>query len=122
MRTSVGLLAAAALCLGAASGAHAQGIKWNPFAPSNGINFSPLAPPSNGINFSPLTGQISGTPPSGASQATFPAPGRLLGGPSRLINLLPNLHGMSNTHYIGSSIFPTQTDQYLAQFGYQRLR
>jgi hypothetical protein len=122
MRTSVGILAAAALCLGAASGAHAQGINWNPFAPSNGIHFSPLAPPSNGINFSPLTGSAPAMPPSGASQATFPAPGRMLSGPGRLINLLPNLGGISNTHYIGYSVFPSATDQYLAQFGFQRLR
>ena len=120
MRTSVGFIAAAALGLWAASGAHAQ-TTLSPFAASPGVNFNPFAASTKGVSVNPFAGTVTPTPPSGASQATFPSPGQTLSGPGRLMNLLPSLHGMSNTHYIGYSIFPTQTDQYLAQFGYQKL-
>ena len=124
MRTSVGFLAAAALCLGAASAAHAQGIQFSPFS-ANGtpIQYTPFSAGGTSIHqpFTAFGGSSTPMPPNGASQATFPAPGQMLAGPGRLINLLPSLHSISNVHYIGSSIFPSQTNQYLAQFGYQRL-
>ncbi len=121
MRTSVRFLAAAALCLGAVSSAHAQGTAFTPFT-SNGTAsvFNPFAT-SGSQTQQPFT-STAPTASSGTSQATFPAPGATLAGPSRLINLLPSLHGLSNTHYIGYSMFPSQTDQYLAQFGFKRLR
>jgi len=123
MRKSVGWLAAAALCLGAASGAHAQSL-FQPFT-SNGTppKYTPFTANGNQIA-QPFANAFGGTPrpPSGASQATFPSPGQALTGPARLMNLLPNLGRFSNTHPIGYSIFPTQTDQYLALFGYQKLR
>ena len=73
--------------------------------------------------FSPFGTSSSGSSSSSTpTQATYPKPGATLAGPSRLINLLPSLHGLSNTHYIGYSMFPSQTDQYLAQFGFKRLR
>ena len=123
MRKSVGFLAATALCLGAAAGVHAQGIQFTPFTANGATSqFTPFTANGSAAQFNPFGGSSTPTPPSGASQATFPAPGRMLAGPSRLINLLPSLHGLSNTHYIGYSVFPSQTDQYLAQFGYQRLR
>lgn len=118
-------LAAVALCVGAGSNVLAGGIfGLNPFAPSNGTTVSPLSAPSNGVNFSPLTNSnASVSPPQGSSQATFASPGRTLAGPAKLFNLLPTgLGSFSNTHYIGASMFPTQTDQYLSQFGFQRLR
>ncbi len=118
-------MAAVALCLGAGSAARAGGIfGLNPFAPSNGTTVNPLSPPSNGVNFSPLTNSnASVSPPQGSSQATFASPGRMLAGPAKLFNLLPTgLGSFSNTHYVGYSMFPSQTDQYLAQFGFQRLR
>lgn len=124
MRTSLGL-AAAALCLGAGSIAHAQGVNLNPFsAPSNGVNFTPFGGVSNGINLNPFATNSTGvTPPQGVSQATYASPGRLLAGPRKLFNLLPTgLGSFTNTHYIGASVFPNTTAQYLAQFGYQRLR
>jgi hypothetical protein len=123
MRTSLGFLAAAALCLGAASGAHAQGIQFTPFQTNNSpIQYSPFSVNGPQIHQPFSSGSTTPTPPQGASQATFPAPGRLLAGPSRLINLLPNVGGISNTHYIGSSVIPSDTNQYLGLFGYKRLR
>jgi hypothetical protein len=113
MRTSAGWLAAAALCLGAASSAHAQQIQYTPFT----ANGTQIAQP-----FAGAFGGSSSTSSSSSSQATFPPPGASLSGPKRLIDLMPNLHSMSNTHYIGYSMFPSQTDQYLAQFGFKRLR
>ena len=121
MRTSVWWLAAAALCLGAASSARAQGIQFTPFTASNGVNYNAFARPSNGVTYNPF-GASAPAASSNTSQATFPAPGATLSGPGRLINLLPSLHGLNNTHYIGYSMFPSQTDQYLAQFGFKRLR
>ena len=119
MRTSV-WLAAAALCVGAASGARAGGIfSLNPLSSSG----------SNNNTFSGTSSQVAmGSPagtaaaPTNTTQGVYPSPGQQLAGPSRLINLFPNLHGISNQHPIGYSVFPTQTDQYLAQFGYQRIR
>ena len=120
MRTSL-WLAAVALGLAAGSNAMAGGtFSLNPFAPSNGVNFNAVSGPSNGVNYSPFG--ASTAPPSGASQATFSGPGQNLAGPSRLLDLMPNLHRLTNTHVIGYSVFPTQTDQYLAQFGFQRIR
>jgi hypothetical protein len=124
MRTSW-WLASVAVCLGAGSCALGQGVNLNPLSPpSNGVNFTPFSGVSNGINLNPFAlNNSSAAPPSGASQATFASPGRTLAGPSKLFNLLPTgLGSFSNSHPIGFSIFPTQTDQYLAQFGYQKLR
>ena len=110
-------LAAAALCLSVGSSAMAGGtFSLNPFAPGNGSNTSMF-----GGSHSSQTAATN-APASGATQATFPSPGQSLAGPSRLINLIPNLHSLTNTHVIGYSVFPTQTDQYLAQFGFQRIR
>ena len=120
MRTSVRFLAAAALCLGAVSSAHAQGIQFTPFT-SNGTA-SQFSPFSSGSQIQQPFASSAPAASSGTSQATFPAPGASFAGPNRLINLLPSLHSLSNTHYIGYSMFPTQTDQYLAQFGFKRLR
>ena len=123
MRTSAGWLAAAALCLGAASSVHAQ--SFSPFT-VNGTTpqYTPFG--SNGTQIAqPFSGAFGGSASSSSSnssQATFPPPGASLSGPKRLIDLMPNLHSMSNTHYIGYSMFPSQTDQYLAQFGFKRLR
>jgi hypothetical protein len=119
MRTSI-WLAAAALCLGAGSSAMAGTFNWNPFAPSNGVTFNGFSPPSNGVNYTAFGS--SSTLPTGASTATFASPGGSQAGPSRLFNLLPGLHSLSNTHIIGTSIFPSNTDDYLAQFGMQRLK
>ena len=123
MRKSAGWLAAAALCLGAASGAHAQGINFTPFT-SNGTTpkFTPFS--SGGTQIAQPFASGFGVPAmsTGASQATFPAPGQALSGPGRLMSLLPSLGRFSNNTVIGRSIFPTQTNQYLAQFGYQKLR
>jgi hypothetical protein len=114
-------LAAITLGLGAASNAMAGGtFSLNPLAPSNGVNFNAFSGPNNGVNYSPFG--ASTAPPSGASQATFSSPGQTLAGPSRLLDLMPNLHSLTNTHVIGYSVFPTQTDQYLSQFGFQRIR
>ncbi len=121
MRTSVRFLAAAALCLGTASSVHAQGIQYTPFTSNNTpIQYSPFSAGGTQIQQPFAPGTTSGS--SSSSQATFPPPGASFAGPSRLINLMPNLHSLSNTHYIGYSMFPSQTDQYLAQFGFKRLR
>ena len=113
-------LAAVVLCLGAGSSARAGGIfSLNPFSSSNG-NSNTFSGVSSSVNMGPPS--TSATPPSGASQATFPSPGQSLAGPSRLLDLFPNLHSLTNTHVIGYSVYPTQTDQYLAQFGFQRIR
>jgi hypothetical protein len=113
-------LAAVALCLGAGSSAMAGGtFSLNPFASGNGVNLNASSGTNNGVNTQPFG---ASTPPSGASQATFPSPGQSLAGPSRLLDLMPNLHRLTNTHVVGYSVFPTQTDQYLAQFGFQRIR
>ena len=93
---------------------------WNPFAPSNGVNYNAFAAPSNGVNYSAFG--AASAPSTGATQATFASPGRSLAGPSRLIDLLPSLHSLTNTHSIGTSIFPSNTDEYLSQFGMQRLK
>lgn len=106
-------LAALALSLAVGSSAMAGGIfSLNPFAPGNGSSTSMVGNSS----------AVTSSPPSGASQATFPSPGQSLAGPSRLLDLMPNLHSLTNTHVIGYSVYPTQTDQYLAQFGFQRIR
>jgi hypothetical protein len=113
-------LAAVALCLGVGSSARAGGIfSLNPFSSSSG-NSNTFSGASSGVNIGPSNATAS--PSSGASQATFPSPGRSLAGPSRLIDLIPNLHGLTNSHVIGYSVYPTQTDQYLSQFGFQRIR
>ena len=125
MRTSLGL-AAVALCLGAGSSAMAQSVNFSGFSsPSNGVGFSPFGAVSNAINnLNPFATNSTSTPPQGVSQATYASPGQLLAGPSKLFNLLPTGVGTlsSNTHYIGQSLFPNTTAQYLAQFGYQRVR
>ena len=120
MRASVGWLAAAALCLGAVSSAHAQ-TQFTPFSASNGVNFNSSSSPSNGVTYNPF-GNTTTSAAATNAQATFPAPGASLSGPSRLIDLMPSLHSLTNKHYIGFSMFPSQTDQYLAQFGFKRLR
>ncbi len=118
-------LAAVALSLGVGSSAQAGGIfSLNPFASSSPSsssgNSNTFSGTSSGVNMAAPT--TSSTPSSGGSQATFPSPGQSLAGPSRLIDLMPSLHGLTNTHVIGYSVYPTQTDQYLAQFGFQRIR
>ncbi len=113
-------LAALAVCLGVGSSARAGGIfSLNPFSSSTGNN-NTFSGASSGVNIGPSN--ATSAPSSGASQATFPSPGQSLSGPSRLIDLIPTLHGLTNTHVIGYSVYPTQTDQYLAQFGFQRIR
>jgi hypothetical protein len=113
-------LAAVAVCLGAGASARAGGIfSLNPFSSSSGNN-NTFSGASSGVNIGPSNAKAS--LPSGATQATFPSPGRNLAGPSRLIDLFPNLHSLTNTHVIGYSVYPTQTDQYLAQFGFQHIR
>ena len=127
MRTSARWLAAAVLCLGAASSVHAQSIQFTPFQ-SNGTTpqFTPFT--ANGSSIAqPFAGAFGGgssTTSSASSQPTFPPTGATLSGPSRLVNLMPNFAGgmVNNTNYIGSSMFPSQTSQYLAQFGFKRLR
>jgi hypothetical protein len=119
MRMSLSL-AAVALCLAVGSSARAGGIfSLNPFSSSSG-NSNTFSGASSGTNIGPS--RAGATPPSGASQATFSSPGQSLAGPSRLLDLMPNLHRLTNTHFIGYSVFPTQTDQYLAQFGFQHIR
>jgi hypothetical protein len=122
MRKSVGLLAAAALCLGAASGARAQGIQFTPFT-SNGTTpqFTPFSSGGTQITQPFLSGFGTPARPATNGLTPYPAPGRTLTGPSRLMSLFPNLGRFSNTHYVGFSVVPSQTNQYLAQFGYQRL-
>ncbi len=120
-------LTAVALCLGAGSSAMAQSVNFSGFSsPSNGVGFSPFGAVSNAINnLNPFATNTSGvSPPQGVSQATYPTPGQSLAGPTKLFNLLPTGVGTigSNVHYIGASVFPSTTSQYLAQFGYQRLR
>ncbi|HVS40568.1 MAG TPA: hypothetical protein VMS17_33740 [Gemmataceae bacterium] len=127
MRTSAGWLMAAALCLGAASSAHGQGLAFTPFT-SNGTQpqFTPFT--ANGQQIAqPFFGAFGGSSSatsSNSSQPTFPPSGASLAGPQRLINLMPNFSGhlVNNTRYIGYSVFPSQTDQYLSQFGFKRLR
>jgi hypothetical protein len=119
-------LAAVVLCLGVGSSARAGGIfSLNPFSSSSGNsnsgNNNTFSGASSGVNIGP-SNATSPSPSPGASQAKFPSPGQSLSGPSRLIDLIPNLHGLTNTHVIGYSVYPTQTDQYLAQFGFQRIR
>ena len=110
-------LAALALGLACGSGAMAGGIfSLNPFASSS--TAGPNTASSSTLTQAGAT--MSGLAP--VTQATFPSPGQGLAGPSRLINLLPSLHSISNIHVIGYSVYPTQTDQYLAQFGFQRIR
>ena len=118
-------LAALAVCLGLGSSARAGGIfSLNPFSSSSGNsnsgNSNTFSGASSGVNIGPSN--ATSAPSSGASQATFPSPGQSLSGPSRLIDLIPTLHGLTNTHVIGYSVYPTQTDQYLSQFGFQRIR
>ena len=128
MRTSL-WAASVALCLGAASGATAQGVNLNPFTPpANGVNFTPFKGANSTFNLNPFalkqsSGSSTVAPPTGVSQTNFASPGRSLAGPSKLFNLLPTgLGTFSNKHPIGYSVFPTSTDAYLAQFGYQKLR
>jgi hypothetical protein len=113
-------LAAVAVGLAAGSSAQAGGIfSLNPFSSSTG-NANTFSGASSGTNIGPSNANVA--PPSGSSQAKFPSPGQSLAGPSRLIDLIPSLHSLTNTHVIGQSVYPTQTDQYLAQFGFQRIR
>ena len=81
---------------------------------SNGVKLNPFAAPSNGVNYNPF----------GAPKTIItPRPQQPFAGPSRLTNLFPNLHSISNDHVFGSSnTIPTDPAKYLAQFGYQRLR
>jgi hypothetical protein len=95
-------------------------FNWNPFAPSNGVSFNGFSAPSNGVNYTAF-GSTS-APSTGASQATFANPGSSLAGPSRLMNLFPSLSRLTNTHVIGASTLPTNANDYLSQFGMQRLR
>ena len=120
-------LAAVAVCLAAGSGAMAQSVNFNGFSsPTNGVGFSPFGAVSNAINnMNPFATNSTGvSPPQGVSQATYGSPGQSLAGPSKLFHLLPTGVGTisSNAHYIGASVFPSTTSQYLAQFGFQRLR
>jgi hypothetical protein len=122
MRTFVGGLAAAVLCLAVASSARAQGIQFNPFKTNgNQPQFTPFSSNGTSLKYSPFGGASAAVAPSG-QQATFPPAGASLSGPRRLIDLMPHLNNLTNQRVIGFSMFPTQTDQYLSLFGFQKLR
>ncbi len=119
-------LAAMALCLGAGSSAAAPVSISASNSPSRpAATFSPIGMVSNAAAAQPVRHvQFRQFVVHAPTQATYPKP-RRHGRPDQIVQPAPDRQHesiASNTHYIGYSIFPTQTDQYLAQFGYQRLR